>query len=140
MIGGDSESVRRLARQVRTERDAVQGEASTLRAARGVQWHSTAAAHFQQTLEQRSRDLLGLVGRFEELDHALDHLASTLEQRQQLLLAAYREAKELAEAGLDAVEQGVDGAVDAAEDAGRAAWKYADDAGGWIRDHAGGLF
>ncbi|MBZ5734975.1 hypothetical protein K8Z61_10745 [Nocardioides sp. TRM66260-LWL] len=140
MIGGDSGSVRSLARSVREHRQAVHDQAGALRSAQGVEWRSSAAAHFQAQLEQRAGDLAGVVGRFEHLEDALDRLADTIDERQRALLEAFQRAAAAFERTLDDVTDAAGDAVEAVEDAGRRTWEYADDAAGWARDHVRSLF
>ena len=86
MIGGDPGELRSKARQLRIlASDIAMDRATMTGAVAGVQWQSTAADHFRTLVTEKGHDVDGVVAGFERAATQLDHLASTVESRQQTL-------------------------------------------------------
>jgi methyl-accepting chemotaxis protein len=130
MLGGDPDDLRSHARAVRAWADDVDAAAAGVRSAKGVDWLSTAAQGFRDRLDEKARDTQGVASSMRDAAEKIDHLANTLESRQQTLLHLLEKAgKTIA----DAEELVRNGASDVMSAAGH----LADDAMDGVKDVAG---
>lgn len=107
-LGGDPGDIRSMATRVRTWADDVDDQADEVRRAKDVEWKSTAADAFIDKIEQRYADTRAVAESVRDAATKLDHLADTLESRQDTLTDLLEQAgKTLAEAE-QMVRDGVD--------------------------------
>ncbi|MGI9156143.1 MAG: DUF3322 domain-containing protein [Marmoricola sp.] len=87
MLGGDPDDHRSHARAIRSWADDVEVDARSVGAARGVQWESMAAQSFRSRLGEKAQDTQAVATGMRDAAEKIDHLANTLESRQDALLA-----------------------------------------------------
>lgn len=115
MIGGDPNDLRRHATTLRGWADSVDEESGRLRRSEDVEWKSTAGDSFRGLVATAATGIGTVSAQIREAATGFDHLADTLEDRQQWLEAA----KQRIEDGIESVEDVVErGAQKAWHDAG----------------------
>lgn len=97
-----------MANRVRMWSDGVDDQVASVRRAKDIEWKSTAADSFVAKIEDRCQDMLAVRESMRYAAGKLDHLAATLEDRQDTLMHLLDEAgKTIAEAE-QMISDGVD--------------------------------
>ncbi|MET1038483.1 MAG: hypothetical protein ABW075_09425 [Aeromicrobium sp.] len=120
-IGGEPQDLRDTALRMRGWADDVDADAEAALSAIGVDWKSVAADAYRQKLEDRRRDAMAVADSIRDAARDVDHLADTLEERQQALTDLLEKAGKTLEDAQRAV-------ADGAEDLLAGAQGLADDA------------
>lgn len=100
MIGGDPEDLRQHATTLRAWADSVDDESAQLRKGGAVDWKSTAGDSFRGLVETDVQLIGTAAGHLRDAAERFDHLADTLQERQQWL----EEAKQKIEDGIETAE------------------------------------
>ena len=84
-FGGSPQDLRDLATRIRRWADEVDRDAQRVRSGHQVEWRSTAGAAFRERLGQKADETAKVADAMRDAAADLDHLAGTLESRQELL-------------------------------------------------------
>jgi len=134
-FGGKAEDIRTHARNVRRWADEVDRDAGRISSGHDVEWISTAGAAFAARLEQRVRETIAVAASMRAAADDLDHLAATLESRQERLDDLLEQAGKTIDDVKEMVRNGVTDVLGGVQDLADEAMEKLDE----LKDGAGDL-
>jgi len=142
-FGGSPQDLRDLATRIRCWAEEVERDAQRVRNGHQVEWRSAAGAAFQERLGQKADETAKVADAMRDAAADLDHLAGTLESRQELLEHLLEQAGKTIEDVEAMVRDGVTdvlgGVRDLADEAMEKLDELKDRASGVARTLTGGL-